>query len=235
VPLPPSFLPVDGHGLNPPVQISKEHSHETIIGPKSKHGNGRYKYRAEYPTTFIYAEPPEGFPVSFLGTYSITDPSVYRNPNSTVPQYGRRSSSPRRHPDERRFYDDRDFDSGIPYIQGKTYHSSAPLDWLLALQVFYRESPELVEGILLHYDHGGSRVIGQVRLGVDASITITRPTHFVNLADKRRPSRARVKFISKSESADAQLDKWTQPLPPHGCMRFSFNGQESELVLSEQW
>ncbi|KAL2173135.1 uncharacterized protein P884DRAFT_265409 [Thermothelomyces heterothallicus CBS 202.75] len=64
-------------------------------------------------------------------------------------------------------------------------HSHAPLGEVRQVRVFYRPDTKTCMGMLLDYDNGGQRAVGQCRLHVDPSRTFPRPSFvaFLNLPE----------------------------------------------------
>lgn len=61
-------------------------------------------------------------------------------------------------------------------VPGRACFSTAPLQDVSRARMFYDPDTWLCRGILLWYENGGSRAVGQCRVHVDDSTTVDRPT-----------------------------------------------------------
>ena len=161
-------------------------------------------WQRKEPTTFIYGDPPDACSVPFLGTYCSPPPSCNAATAAATAAAGI-ISPPYSMPDPRaRYAAEPEFAPASPRCPRRrggtfTYYSSAPLRAVAAAEVFYRrvsirvplpdssalDSPlprphafvSTCQGIILHYENGGSRALGNVQVGVDPSCTVVKPTH----------------------------------------------------------
>ncbi|KFA81328.1 hypothetical protein S40288_08298 [Stachybotrys chartarum IBT 40288] len=77
----------------------------------------------------------------------------------------------------------------IPPFQN-AYPSWAPLENVIGLQVFYNEENGFCRGLLLEYENGAQRALGQCRIGVDPVHVYINPTHICFLRTTYSPARA---------------------------------------------
>ncbi len=228
--------------------MRKRLSGDTILGSSTAAISADH-WRRLNPTTFIHGEPPDGCSVPFLGTYSrasssssassntIDPPTPPTDPrarhNTKIPPFLNQKLTPR--------CSQRGIDEFI-------YFNSAPLENVVAAEMFYlpgpprvnsiwyqggpstipQESPTpdngaqtqasedsaqeeqkedesleednlICQGIILHYSNGGSRALGQIRMGVYASKTVQNPTHVCYGHEWTRRKQLHVQFVSDSE------------------------------------
>lgn len=114
-----------------------------------------------------------------------------------------------------------------------TYFSSAPADRITSAYVFETGGSHLCQGILLNYDNGGQRALGQCRLGIDQSKEYIRPIgicfrRVLCLTDdwRRKVHGIQVEFTSLCCSHSTANTWQCQPLSGASELRFWF----SELI-----
>jgi len=110
----------------------------------------------ERPKALMYDTKPNYWRhISVLGAYPQEEPS---EDGTAAFRHARSSSSP---------------------FWGPSYLSSAPLANVVRLQVFHASNGSdrpLCRGILLEYENGAQRALGECRYGVDPTETWSRPT-----------------------------------------------------------
>lgn len=68
------------------------------------------------------------------------------------------------------------------------YFSTAPLDNITQIEVFYDKSNGFCGGLLLDYENGAQRALGQCRLGIDATTISVSPSRLCWLSTSHPPS-----------------------------------------------
>lgn len=129
-----------------------EKAGDVIIGPYLP---SPAKYRClgwNAPITLVHREPEEGQPVSYFGAYC--QPPA----RSKFPKYFK-VYKPKSGP-----------------ISKDTYPSRAPLEGLRSVEVFYDENSRYCRGMLLNYQNGGCRAVGQCRIHVDPAKQFMKPS-----------------------------------------------------------
>ncbi|KAI0537839.1 hypothetical protein GGR58DRAFT_325125 [Xylaria digitata] len=104
------------------------------------------------PITLVYGEPQEGRPVPYFGAYC---------------QLPIGSELPRR------------FQAYKPKscpIGQDTYLSIASLEGIRSVEVFYDQNSRHCKGMLLYYQNGGCRAVGQCRIHVDSAKQFLQPS-----------------------------------------------------------
>ncbi|KAK4041087.1 hypothetical protein C8A01DRAFT_45719 [Parachaetomium inaequale] len=165
------------------------------------------------PVTMIYGEPKEGRAVRFFGAHC------------------------RRALDQPLLEPFRLAKPGPSPIDKYAYFSCAPLRGVSSTLVFYDQSTGFCRGIVLRYDNGGSRAVGQCRLQVDPAERVARPARLCFRADSsspRRPNRkiytVQVKFKQSSPTNDSDIEGW-ESRPMDGLVKFWFTHESSVLVV----
>ncbi|KAK3376502.1 hypothetical protein B0T24DRAFT_618842 [Lasiosphaeria ovina] len=212
-------------GVN--ILVRKHLTGDVILGPGSRR-LAADTWRRKNPTTLVYGEPPEGSAVPYLGTYCR--PSAAGSSRSSCSLSA--SSDPRAH-HERQFAESRPLNDLV--VRGVNYVSSASLNKVVAAQVFYAEAQDMPEGILLHYDNGASSALGQVRVGVDSSVTVLKP---IRVFFWFQPPRARVMFVSNLDDKPALADdpdpeSRMKCKPMAGTIFYGFSEYASKLAVRD--
>lgn len=102
------------------------------------------------PVTLVYGEPKEGFTIPLIGSYCASPtqqpPKPFGLEKPTAP------------------------------LGGHGYYSRAPLSHVARATTFLDPEHGVCRGILLHYENGGCRAVGQCRVNVDPTKTFDAPT-----------------------------------------------------------
>ncbi|KAI1357826.1 hypothetical protein F5Y08DRAFT_333584 [Xylaria arbuscula] len=104
------------------------------------------------PITLVHGEPQEGQPVPYFGAYC---------------QPPTRSKLPKRF----QAYEPKSYPIGK-----EAYLSMASLEDLQSVKVFYDRDSRYCRGMLLYYQNGGCRAVGQCRIDVDTSKQFWQPS-----------------------------------------------------------
>jgi hypothetical protein len=184
---------------------------------------GRYQVEdrrfllSDAPTNLIYSDGSGRFhPVHLMMPYSTTKSESEQTGTLVDPP-----SYPR--PDD--------------FPGAKWYFSSAPLENVSWIQLFYVEDGLHCRGLLLEYAGGGQRALGQCRLGVDQSKMYTRPSSmaFTNVT-RPRPGSEKHK-IERIEATKVGFDdvpegdgSWSH-FAMEGTLRFWFTYDEARLEV----
>jgi hypothetical protein len=112
-------------------------------------------------------------------------------------------------------------------------HSHTPLENIRQVRVFYRGNGSC-KGMLVDYDDGGQRAVGQCRLHVDPSDTFKRPSRiaFLNFADIPNSSTKEV-YVLLDElppADDPQLKDW-QYYEMTGTLDFWFGAHHESMEV----
>ncbi|KAK0713256.1 hypothetical protein B0T26DRAFT_651407, partial [Lasiosphaeria miniovina] len=196
-------------GVN--ILVRKHLTGDVILGPGSRR-LAADSWRRKNPTTLVYGEPPEGSAVPYLGTYCR--PLAAGSSPSQFAEIGPLNDL---------------------LVRGVNYVSSASLNKVVATQVFYTEAQDMPEGILLHYDNGASSALGQVRVGVDSSVTVLKP---IRVFFWFQPPRARVMFVSNLDDKpalpdDPDLNSRMKCKPMAGTISYGFSEHASKLAVRD--
>ncbi|GAW23381.1 hypothetical protein ANO14919_129390 [Xylariales sp. No.14919] len=103
------------------------------------------------PITLVYGEPQEGQPVPYFGAYC--------------------QPPTRKFPKRLQAYKPKSFP-----ISEETCFSMASLEGLQSVEVFYDQDGQHCRGMLLYYQNGGCRAVGQCRIHVDSSKQFLQPS-----------------------------------------------------------
>lgn len=139
--------------------IQTEKSGDIIVGPH----NESFKddcFVHTAPLTFIYQQLKRWDTTNelgFVGTYSAGEPARKLEGEFPVDRYERSPLS---------------FHSFVETI----YFSWAPLEDVVSAVIFRRRHKGVTRGIVLRYLNGGSRAVGQCRVGVDSAQEVFLPT-----------------------------------------------------------
>lgn len=126
-------------------------------------------------------------------------------------------------------------------LEPKTaYFSWAPLEGVLSTRTFYDDDTGLCRGIVLCYENGGSRAVGQCRLNVDNSVSVSRPTRLcyqntTYLTPLRRWERpgVRVKFWASGDDSHQHDGEGWECLPLGGFLQLSFTYDTSYVTVEK--
>jgi hypothetical protein len=188
---------------------------ETIVGRYQV--EDRRFLLSDAPTSLIYSDGTGRFkPVHLMMPYSSAKPESEQTGTLVDPPS---------YPQPEDFPD------------SKWYFSSAPLDSVSWIQLFYVEDGVHCRGLLLEYVGGGQRALGQCRLGVDRSKTYTRPSSmaFANVT-RPRPGSERHK-IDRIEATRVGFDDSPEDDGPWlrfamaGTLQFWFTYEEARLEV----
>ncbi|KAH8907737.1 hypothetical protein BR93DRAFT_944718 [Coniochaeta sp. PMI_546] len=114
------------------------------------------------------------------------------------------------------------------------YFSWAPLRDVASTLAFYDRDSGFCRGIVLHYENGGCRAVGQCRLQVDPAESVARPVRLYFQATSYTlpwtPMIYKVRVKFKQDVRDKCIDKdvegW-ESQPMQGMVRFWFTGASS--------
>jgi len=135
------------------IVVRTELAGDVSIGEATDGPFRDYVLGASAPLTLIHGDPKPSIPVRFLGVYC----RISADPAGDLPQPPR-LPLPSKNP-----------------IGEDAYLSWAPLGGVSSVEVFYDESDGTCRGILLHYQHGGARSLGQRRIHVDPTRIVMGP------------------------------------------------------------
>ncbi|KAH6667292.1 hypothetical protein B0J14DRAFT_489952, partial [Halenospora varia] len=115
--------------------------------------------------------------------------------------------------------------------------SSAPLEMVTRVQVFYNEENTYCRGILLEYENGAQQALGQCRLGVDLYKTCIKPSflcfiheEYLRPRTEIRLQAVRVEFTCEPRQNQAK-DSWTW-FTMTGTLGFWFTNEASHLSVT---
>lgn len=108
-------------------------------------------------------------------------------------------------------------------------HSHAPLENIRRVRVFY-SSTQSCKGILVDYDDGGQRALGQCQLHVDPSDTFERPFRIAFLNVTTFPGYTEVLFDKLPSADDPQLDDWLY-YEMAGTLNFWFSTSQGHMAV----
>ena len=118
------------------------------------------------------------------------------------------------------------------------YFSWAPLRAVLSTRTFYEKDTGLCRGIVVYYENGGSRAVGQCRLHVDGSTLVARPTRICFLAimylsrlGKRERHGIRVEFWGDGHHPHRHNGEGWKCRPLRGDVQLSFTEDSSYLAV----
>lgn len=196
-------------GLN--ILIRTRLAGDVVIG---QHATGGVKDRClgrSAPITLIYGEPKEGFPVPYFGAYCRL------SADACLPQpfpLGPSSPSP---------------------IGDDSYFSWAPLRGISSTFTYHDPNTGFCRGILIQYENGGARTLGQCRLQVDPVENVHQPRMlcFRNETHRSRGQRSvhRTQVSFQHNTHDEQDNEW-KCHSLEGIVQFWFTDDSSFLVAS---
>ncbi|KAK3293661.1 uncharacterized protein B0H64DRAFT_434797 [Chaetomium fimeti] len=150
------LVPNDRHRSWPSFLIRTRLSGEVVIGRNRESERHNYAYflnaSDQLPRTLVY---------SIRSQSSFLDTSVFAALNVDGVQAGRIEGRPAYPPAD---------------VHPTMQHSYAPLGNVARVRVFYLPNSRTCMGVLLYYDNGGQRALGQCRLHVYPSETYIRPS-----------------------------------------------------------
>lgn len=165
---------------------------------------------ASAPVTMIYGEPLEDRPIRFFGAFS----SQPLKQGFSPPPF-------------------RLEDPG-PCPLEDAYFSWAPLHGVTSTLVFYDHDTGYCRGIVLRYENGGSRAVGQCRIQVDPAESVARPVrlYFQVTSYSSRCNemiytvRVRFKQDVQNNCKEKDIEGW-ESRPMQGMVRFWFTRDSS--------
>lgn len=179
-------------------------------------GGATFEFRMKAsPVSLIHDVAEDLLPISVIGAYS--------EPTYDLPM----------DPEFRSFTKD-------PPI-GNSCFSVASLDNVHRVSVFYHEQMGFCVGMLLEYENGGQRSLGQCRIGVDPVTSYRKPAR-ICLLRRRYPEggaqlrpRATNVRISERDECEHKRDEggqdWTC-FPMRGALEFWFSSEETQLTVN---
>ncbi|KAK3897145.1 hypothetical protein C8A05DRAFT_20026, partial [Staphylotrichum tortipilum] len=181
---------------------------DTVVGRYQAGGEGRFIISNQRPTTLIYSTG-RFRPISVISPYSNAEQT------GTLIE-------PRTYPRPEQF-------------PSPGWHfSCAPLDNVWRIQVFLEEDSLHCRGLLLEYEGGGQRALGQCRLLVDQTKTYNRPSRIAFTNVLRLPAGSefdleatKVAFDEIPEGGDG----WSS-FGMTGTLWFWFTEKETRLEMS---
>lgn len=130
---------------------------------------------------------------------------------------------------------------GLPTLKPSPFFraclSSAPLENVAMTQVFYNRASGFCRGIVLKYETGAERALGECRLGVAPAKLYIKPvricifrTTYAPPSDERRSKTVRVEWTDKWEHSHDE-DGWTCS-EMRGSLEFWFSPEQVGLVIN---
>ncbi len=112
--------------------------------------------------------------------------------------------------------------------------SSASLDNVSSVSVFYDEKTRYCWGMLFEYENGGLRSVGQCRLHVDANKTYTKPSKLCfRTGIHSVPDGVIVEFGNNQSRHEHVVDKGWQCQSLNGTLIFWFSSRRSLLFVDQ--
>ena len=182
---------------------------ETIVGRYYVGGEDRLLVSAQRPTTLICATGYEEYNrISFILPSNMDQTHTLIEPRS----YPRRWQT----------------------LSRGWFFSSASLDNVYWIQIFFTEDGLHCRGLLFEYVGGGQRALGQCRLGVDRSETFTCVSHiaFANVIRLETGSTEQLKATRVSFEEVPEGDAGWSRFAMTGTLWFWFSPQETHLEMS---
>lgn len=188
---------------------------DIVLGP---HGRRREQDRllsSRPPITLVYRESEGVKPVTMLGAYSaqsderrLTPPPAPIRPLDYHPE------------------------------PAGAYFSWATLSNVQTAHTFHDDVTGLCKGVMLCYENGGSRALGQCRLLVDPRSTFTQPTRLcfqatTYLTSLRKWERRGVRVVFRREETHSHVGEDWKCLPLKGILKLSFTHDETYLSVEE--
>ncbi|RSL48019.1 hypothetical protein CEP54_013128 [Fusarium duplospermum] len=186
-------------------------SGDAILGRHMRSGFKDRCLAKQAPITLIHGEPGENRAVPYFGAYSASAPCP---------------GLPRRFPVQ---------SPGPSPIDGDPFLSWAPLEGVSWTRTFYDKGTGFCRGIMLGYENGGSRTVGECRLHVDATKTVVQPDRICFRIESHRTHRDRVLYRVEAEFEHSlcheQSDQEWKCRSLCGFVKFWFTYESSFLVV----
>ncbi|KAI1104521.1 hypothetical protein F4804DRAFT_306751 [Jackrogersella minutella] len=117
------------------------------------------------------------------------------------------------------------------------YYSSASLRNVIRILVFNNSYTGFCRGMLLEYENGAQRALGQCRIGIDLTKTYVRPTHFCFLRQVYSPPRKlyqiKAVIMECTERGDHRHNDEGWICSPMSCeLDFWFDDKEVDIYTS---
>ncbi|KIH93326.1 hypothetical protein SPBR_04159 [Sporothrix brasiliensis 5110] len=122
--------------------------------------------------TLVYGEPREGEPIRIMGTYPGDGPRKTPADVDTHPVQDARNTRHIRHIRSPALVST---PTTLKVVHYNPYVSSAPLDNVVSVRVFYVPSKGICRGLLLLYSNGCMRALGQCRISEDDNWVVANP------------------------------------------------------------
>ena len=118
----------------------------------------------------------------------------------------------------------------------------APLEGVLSTRTFYDDDTRMCMGIVLCYENGGSRAVGQCRVNVDNSVSVARPTSicyqnttYLTPLRKWKLPGVRVKFWGSGDDSHRHEGEGWECRPLRGFLQLSFADDTSYVTVAENF
>ncbi|KAI0474610.1 hypothetical protein F4859DRAFT_74248 [Xylaria cf. heliscus] len=134
------------------ILVRMEKAGDVIIGPYESNPTEDQFLGWHAPITLVHREPQEGHTIPYLGAYC---------------QPPTESGIPKRF---------RVYKPEFRPIAEEVYLSIASLEGLQSVEVFYDQSSRHCRGMVLYYQNGGCRAVGQCRFDVDSAKHFIQPS-----------------------------------------------------------
>ncbi|PNP46479.1 hypothetical protein THARTR1_10801 [Trichoderma harzianum] len=157
LPLPKSdritYLGANGSGdrLNV-IYVRMEKAGDITIGQRQPGCLEDKFLAAQNSISLIYCEPNRAEALSFFGAYQASPATFDVASRPIFP-----------HP-------------GATQMGQYTYYSWASLDGVSSVVIFYEDDFDFCRGLMLYYENGGRRTVGDCRVQMDRQATVDRPT-----------------------------------------------------------
>jgi len=191
-------------------------SGDIVIGKQHNHAVRDTCLAASAPVTMLYGDPKPGRQISFFGAHCRAPSGPGR---AALFRIVRPGNSP---------------------IDEEPYVSWAPLDDVAAAEVFTNQTTGACKGILLRYQNGGARSVGQCRVHVDPSETVTQPNQIRFKVDASSPGENETVYtvqvtFSKADAAHgaAEDHKGWEVRPMKGLLKFWFTVESSFVAVGD--
>ncbi|KAI0389747.1 hypothetical protein F5Y17DRAFT_469442 [Xylariaceae sp. FL0594] len=196
------------HGHQILIQLSL--AGEVVLGRPGNRSEKPVLLGSGTPMTLIYGEPQELQSFSIFGAYPA--PVGHHTLSSPAQEYE-------------------------PDMDG-AYFSCAPLSDIRSVNTFYDGDTGLCRGIIFHYRNGGSRALGQCRLNVGPSKSITEPrvlcfqsTSYPISGGRWQRDGVRVEFREDTARHEHSGSGWECVPLGNGVLTFSFTEDSSWISL----
>lgn len=186
-------------------------SGDVILGMHIRSGFTDRCLAKQAPITLVHGEPRENHPIPFFGAYSAS---------ALSPRL------PRRFPVQTH--------SRSP-IDKNSFLSWAPLEKVSWARTFCDKSTGFCRGIMLQYENGGCRTLGQCRINVDATKTVVRPVQICFRVESYENDRGHLFYRVEAEFEHSlrhqQGEQGWKCRPLRGVAKFWFTRDSSILVV----